>query len=163
MSQQYAAVPPPSAASASPPPPPPPLTLMQRFQFGGRNILVSTAVGLALLGIIIATLIWSHWAFVAFAALFLTLGVRELVIVTMSPSARPLGALLLLATPSLFVGTYAVGQRYSGSGLLHPLAALMGGVCLTMVALASLRLRGAVDNYTTDLAQAVLILVYVAL
>jgi phosphatidate cytidylyltransferase len=32
-----------------------------------------------------------------------------------------------------------------------------------MVALASLRVRGAVDNYTTDLAQAVLILVYVAL
>ncbi|MDR0435483.1 MAG: phosphatidate cytidylyltransferase [Propionibacteriaceae bacterium] len=133
----------------------------ERFQFGGRNLLVSTSVGIGIVGVIVATLLWAQWGFVVFAALFLALGVRELVIVMLSQSAKPLGAILLLATPTLFIGTYAVGQRYSG--LSHPLAALLGGLCFTTVALLSWRLLGPVDNYTTDLAKAVLILGYVPL
>jgi phosphatidate cytidylyltransferase len=129
--------------------------------FGGRNLFLATGVAIGLLSYVIITLVWFRWGLVIFVAGFLMLGVRELVKVTLRASAKPLGAILLVITPVLFIAAYASSKQWSG--LLVPMAVILGGTASTMLLLASWRLLGPVENYVSDLAAAALILLYVPL
>lgn len=121
-----------------------------------RNLPAAISVGLGLLAIVAATLLWWHWGFALLIAVALTAGVwevaRALRVIGIGVDRWP----ILIGTPIMVLSAYALGFRYGWAAIL---------ASLTLMALFVLvrRVAGGVRGYVTDSAGGLFVIGYLPL
>ena len=121
-----------------------------------RNLPTAISVGLGLLAIVAATLLWWHWGFALLIAVALTAGVWEVAgalrVIGIGVDRWP----ILIGTPIMVLSAYALGFRYGWAAIL---------ASLTLMALFVLvrRVAGGVQGYVTDSAGGLFVIGYLPL
>lgn len=118
----------------------------------GRNLPAATAVGLGLLSVVSATLLWFRPGFVVLAVLASLLAVREL---SIALERRDRHVVREVAYPAAIV-IPTVSYLFSAEVSL-------GVVALSVVLVAWRRLQAGIERYFDDLAASVLVIAYVPL
>jgi phosphatidate cytidylyltransferase len=98
----------------------------RRERRAGRNLPVAIGTGLLLAGLLIATLVWSRPAFVAFLLGIVTLALLELLTVLRARATHPAGPVVLAVGAVLVVGAYLRGPAALSFGLLLALLGAFG-------------------------------------
>jgi phosphatidate cytidylyltransferase len=97
-----------------------------RERGAGRNLPVAIATALLLAGVLIATLVLSRPAFVAFLLGIVTLALLELITVLRARATRPARPVVLAMGALLVVGAYLEGPAALSFGLLVTILAAFG-------------------------------------
>jgi phosphatidate cytidylyltransferase len=116
----------------------------------GRNLPMATAVGLGLLGGVIASLYFDRWFFAIAAAVAVFFASRELIALLRSRGAKLSSVWLPIFVSAMILFGY-------GQGLA---AALVMGV-FGLLVLWAVRLSAGVDGYTADVTASAFIILYV--
>jgi phosphatidate cytidylyltransferase len=98
----------------------------RRERRAGRNLPIAIATALLLAGLLIATLVWSRPAFVAFLLAIVTLALLELLTVLRARATRPARPVVLAMGALLVVGAYLEGPAALSFGLLVTILAAFG-------------------------------------
>ena len=98
----------------------------ERGARAGRNLPLAIATALLLAGILIATLVLSRPAFIAFLLGIVTLALVELLTVLRARATRPAGPVVLAMGVLLVVGAYLEGAAALSFGLLATILAAFG-------------------------------------
>jgi phosphatidate cytidylyltransferase len=98
----------------------------ERGARAGRNLPLAIATGLLLAGVLIASLVLSRPAFVAFLLGIVTLALLELLTVLRARATRPARAVVLAMGALLVVGAYLEGPAALSFGLLVTILAAFG-------------------------------------
>jgi phosphatidate cytidylyltransferase len=98
----------------------------RRERRAGRNLPIAIATALLLAGLLIATLVWSRPAFVAFLLAIVTLALLELLTVLRARATRPARPVVLAMGALLVVGAYLEGPAALSFGLLVAILAAFG-------------------------------------
>jgi phosphatidate cytidylyltransferase len=97
----------------------------ERGARAGRNLPLAIATALLLAGVLVASLVWSRPAFVAFLLGIVTLALLELLAVLRARATRPARP-VVLARGALVVGAYLEGAAALSFGLLVTILAAFG-------------------------------------
>ncbi|MCL2471826.1 MAG: phosphatidate cytidylyltransferase [Propionibacteriaceae bacterium] len=123
----------------------------------GRDVFIATGVGLGLLAIVGASMIWFHWGFVVFV-LAMVVGAQ----IEMSHAfasqrgVRIVLVPLMIGSVSFLVGAYLT-QAYRG--VTSPMI-LMWIIGLTIVLIFIVRILGPMEGFVNDVVYTVFLLVY---
>jgi phosphatidate cytidylyltransferase len=98
----------------------------RRERRAGRNLPIAIATALLLAGLLIATLVVSRPAFVAFLLAIVTLALLELLTVLRARATRPARPVVLAMGALLVVGAYLEGPAALSFGLLVTILAAFG-------------------------------------
>jgi phosphatidate cytidylyltransferase len=98
----------------------------ERGARAGRNLPLAIATGLLLAGVLIASLVLSRPAFVAFLLGIVTLALLELLTVLRARATRPARAVVLAMGALLVLGAYLEGPAALSFGLLVTILAAFG-------------------------------------
>jgi phosphatidate cytidylyltransferase len=98
----------------------------RRERRSGRNLPLAIGTALLLAGLLIATLVWSRPAFVAFLLGIVTLALLELLTVLRARATRPAGPVVLAVGAVLVVGAYLRGPAALSFGLLLAILGAFG-------------------------------------
>lgn len=118
----------------------------------GRNLPVATAVGLLLLGLIIASLAFNPAAFAVLAAFIGMFAARELLAFSDGPKHRLNEQFLLVIIPMIILNGFLFGPERAALWFV-------GGA----LAIALQRLFGGVENYGRDVSFGVFVIFYTGL
>jgi phosphatidate cytidylyltransferase len=97
-----------------------------RRRRAGRDLRLAIATGVALAAALIAALIWSPLAFVAFVLAIVLLALVELLTVLRARATRPAAPVVLAMAVLLLVGAYLEGPAALSFGLLATILAAFG-------------------------------------
>jgi phosphatidate cytidylyltransferase len=92
----------------------------------GRNLPLAIVTALLLAGVLVASLVWSRPAFVAFLLGIVTLALLELLAVLRARATRPARPVVLAMGALLVVGAYLEGAAALSFGLLVTILAAFG-------------------------------------
>jgi phosphatidate cytidylyltransferase len=98
----------------------------RRDRRAGRNLPVAIGTALLLAGLLIATLVWSRPAFVAFLLGIVILALVELLAVLRARATRPARPVVLVVAAVLVVGAYLRGPAALSFGLLLAILGAFG-------------------------------------
>jgi phosphatidate cytidylyltransferase len=98
----------------------------ERGARAGRNLPLAIATALLLAGVLVASLVWSRPAFVAFLLGIVTLALLELLAVLRARATRPARPVVLAMGALLVVGAYLEGAAALSFGLLVTILAAFG-------------------------------------
>jgi len=98
----------------------------ERGARAGRNLPLAIVTALLLAGVLIASLVWSRPAFVAFLLGIVTLALLELLAVLRARATRPARPVVLAMGALLVVGAYLEGAAALSFGLLVTILAAFG-------------------------------------
>ena len=122
----------------------------------GRNLPAAISIGLGLLAVVAATLLWWHWGFALLIAVALTAGVWEVAgalgLIGLDVNRWP----ILIGTPIMVLSAYALGARYGW-------AAILAGLTLMTLYVLVRRVSGGVQDYVTDAAGSLFVIGYLPL
>lgn len=125
----------------------------------GRNLPAAIGVGVALVALVVATLVWFHWGFVLVVAIALALGAVEvyqaLRRLGMNAAIQPIA----VGTLAVVIGSYMAAERKDIPTNTFMLAALS----LTVLAALVWRMPGGQDNFVKDAAASLFVIGYVPL
>jgi phosphatidate cytidylyltransferase len=110
----------------SPPLDPADAGVPRRERGAGRNLPLAIATGLGLAGLLLAALVWSRPAFLAFLLGVVVLGLVELLTVLRARATRPAQPVVLVMAVVLVVGAYLEGPAALTFGLLLTVLAAFG-------------------------------------
>jgi phosphatidate cytidylyltransferase len=98
----------------------------ERGARAGRNLPLAIVTALLLAGVLVASLVWSRPAFVAFLLGIVTLALVELLAVLRARATRPARPVVLVMGALLVVGAYLEGAAALSFGLLVTILAAFG-------------------------------------
>ena len=98
----------------------------ERGARAGRNLPLAIVTALLLAGVLVASLVWSRPAFVAFLLGIVTLALLELLAVLRARATRPARPVVLAMGALLVVGAYLEGAAALSFGLLVAILAAFG-------------------------------------
>jgi phosphatidate cytidylyltransferase len=98
----------------------------ERGARAGRNLPLAIVTALLLAGVLVASLVWSRPAFVAFLLGIVTLALLELLAVLRARATRPARPVVLAMGALLVVGAYLEGAAALSFGLLVTILAAFG-------------------------------------
>jgi phosphatidate cytidylyltransferase len=98
----------------------------ERGARAGRNLPLAIVTALLLAGVLVASLVWSRPAFVAFLLGIVTLALVELLAVLRARATRPARPVVLAMGALLVVGAYLEGAAALSFGLLVTILAAFG-------------------------------------
>lgn len=128
----------------------------------GRDLPAAIVVGVGLIAIVVATLMWFHWGFVVLAAVALSMGSwelsRALQVVGMRASIVP----IILGTIAMTAGTYAAARDLAWLGIPWHSTLLMFLGATVLAALFS-RMPGGTEGFVQDASASLFIIGYIPL
>lgn len=127
----------------------------------GRNLPAAIMVGLVLISVVVASLIWWNWGFVLFVAVMLALGAVELHVV-LRDEARMTSAVVpvVVGSIAIVIGSYLAAQR---PGALSSTTVLFAALGLTVVAALMWRMLQGPEGFVRDAAASLFTIAYLPL
>lgn len=118
----------------------------------GRNLPVAIGVGVLLVALIVASLAWQKWLFIALAVVALWIGVTELANGFAARNIRITTWPILIAIPVIGVAAYLYGE-----------APYLGLFAALVLVLMVWRLTSGTENYVRDTTASVFVAAYIPL
>ena len=130
----------------------------------GRDLPAAIAVGVGLVVLLVVTLAWWHWGFIALVALMLSLGAIEIHQALQRLGMNAAVVPIVLGTVGMIVGTYAAATELgSGAWRMPWHSVLLMFLGATVLAALIVRFPKGHENFVRDAAASVFIIGYIAL
>ncbi len=130
----------------------------------GRDLPAAIAVGVGLGVLLVVTLAWWHWGFIALVALMLSLGAIEIHQALQRLGMNAAVVPIVLGTVGMIVGTYAAATELgSGAWRMPWHSVLLMFLGATVLAALIVRFPKGHENFVRDAAASVFIIGYIAL
>ena len=128
----------------------------------GRDLPAAIAVGLALFAIVVVTLLWAHWGFVALLVVLTSLGTVELHQALTRIGMRSAIIPVVVGNIVIIGGTYADAELQKITNVPWHVV-LLGTIGGTVLVSLGWRMFGGSDGYARDSAASLFIIGYVPL
>lgn len=133
----------------------------RRTPRAGRNLPAAIGVGVALVAVVVSTLLWFNWGFVAFAAIALALGAVELHRALLRLDMRSSIVPIVVGTVVIVMGAYAAGRVHGAT--LPSNTWLVASLGMTVLAALVWRMPGGADGFVRDAAASLFTIAYLPL
>lgn len=125
----------------------------------GRDLPAAIAVGVGLVAIVVASLLWWQWGFVLLAAVMLARGVVELSQAVGRQEMRPATVPIVIGTILVVTVPYAAAETHDVVGL-EPTATALGLLGLTVLTALVWRMPRGAHGYVRDASASLFIIGY---
>lgn len=129
----------------------------------GRDLPAAIAVGVGLVALVVVTLAWWHWGFIALVALMLSLGAIEVHQALQRLGMNAAVVPIVLGTVGMIVGTYAAATEVGTAWHMPWHSVLLAFLGATVLAALIVRFPTGHENFVRDAAASVFIIGYIAL
>lgn len=127
----------------------------------GRNLPAAIGVGVGLVAVVVSTLLWFNWGFVAFTALALALGAVELHRALLRLDMRSSIIPIVVGTVVIVMGAYAAGRVHGAT--LPSNTWLVASLGMTVLAALIWRMPKGAAGFVRDAAASLFIIAYLPL